>query len=130
MSVRVRGWPLLAIALVLAVAATAQTSANAVPATKVVDDSRSITPDAMKPTSCTAIALTAKLSGSGTITGASTAELITGSAIVDTISGNSGDDCILGGDGNDSLNGGAGTDVCIGGAGTDTLSLTCETRIQ
>lgn len=126
---RVRWLPLMAIGVILTIATTAQTSANTVPSSKLLDDSRSITPDTLKPTECSTIALTAKRSGSGLISGASTAELITGGAAVDTISGNSGNDCILGGGGNDSINGGLGTDVCIGGAGTDTFS-SCETQVQ
>ena len=117
------------LALALAVAPTAQTAANTVASTKVKDDSRAITPDTLKPTECAALALTAKLSGSGTITGTSANELITGSAAVDNINGGFGNDCILGGAGNDTINGGSGTDVCIGGGGTDTFS-NCETQVQ
>ncbi|MEO7429238.1 MAG: hypothetical protein ABIY48_07615 [Acidimicrobiales bacterium] len=120
----------MVIALMLTVATTAQTSANAVATTKLSDSSRSITPDTLKPVECAAITLTAKLSGTAVINGASTAELITGSAIIDTIAGNGGNDCLLGGGGNDSLNGGTGTDVCIGGPGTDTFNASCETQIQ
>lgn len=108
----------------------AQTAANSVPATRMIDNSWSVTPDALKPTACSAIALTAKKSGSGTIGGTASAELITGSAIIDTITGAGGDDCLLGGDGNDSLNGGLGNDVCVGGAGVDTFNSSCETQIQ
>lgn len=126
---RVRWLPLMAIGVILTIASTAQTSANTIPGTKLADRSQAITPDTLKPTQCSAIALTAKLSGSGVISGASTAELITGGAAIDTIAGNSGNDCIMGGDGNDAINGGAGTDVCIGGAGTDTFT-SCETQIQ
>jgi Ca2+-binding RTX toxin-like protein len=126
----VRRSPLVAIAIILTVAATAQTSANSVGVTKADDDTRSITPDDLKPTQCAAIALTNKRSGSGTITGDATAELITGGASVDTIAGSGGNDCLLGGASNDSLNGGTGTDVCIGGAGTDTFNSSCETQIQ
>jgi Ca2+-binding RTX toxin-like protein len=104
------------------------TAANTVPASKAGDSSRAATPDDLKPAACSAITLTAKLSGSGTITGTAAAELITGSAVVDTIQGRQGDDCILAGGGNDSLNGGAGTDVCIGGAGTNTFT-NCETQL-
>lgn len=130
MSRRLRRWPLVAIAIVLTFAATAQTAANTVPGTKVEDDIRSVAPNDLKPIECVAISLTAKLSGAGTINGTSAAELITGSAGVDTISGSGGNDCLVGGNGNDSLNGGAGTDVCIGGAGTDTFNNSCETKLQ
>ncbi len=130
MSRRVRWLPLVAIAIILTVAATAQTSANTVAVTKAEDDTRSITPNDLKPTQCAAISLTAKRSGTGTINGNANAELITGSAVVDTISGAGGNDCLLGGAGNDSLNGGTQIDVCIGGAGTDTFNASCETQIQ
>jgi Ca2+-binding RTX toxin-like protein len=125
-----RWWPLVVIVFVLAVASTAQTSANTVPGTKIVNDTRTIGANDLKPTECASITVTAKLTGSGTITGGAAAELITGSAGVDTISGSGGNDCLLGGAGNDSLNGGAGIDVCVGGPGTDTFNASCETQIQ
>ena len=125
----IRWWPIVAVAVLLTVASTAQTGANTVGTTKAEDDARSITPDDLRPTQCSGISVTAKRSGSGTITGSSSAELITGGTGVDSISGANGNDCILGGDGADTLNGGSGTDVCIGGAGTDTFSG-CETQIQ
>ena len=116
-------------ALAVTITPMAQTAANTVGGTKAGDDSRAAAPNDLKPTECAALSLTAKLSGSGTITGTSANELITGSAIIDSISGGAGNDCLLGGAGNDVLNGGSGTDVCIGGAGTDTFS-NCETQIQ
>jgi Ca2+-binding RTX toxin-like protein len=127
--------PRITVAAVLVVAVafsvtTADTAANVTPTSKVEDDSRPITPDAMKPVECAAIALNAQLSGSGAINGAGTDELITGSAVADNIKGNGGDDCILGGDGNDTIAGGKGIDVCIGGGGTDTFNNDCETKIQ
>jgi Ca2+-binding RTX toxin-like protein len=115
--------------LAIAVAPTAQTSANTVAGSKVEDDSRTIGANDLKPTQCAALALTATLAGSGTINGAAASELITGSAVADNIKGGGGDDCILGGGGNDTINGGPGTDVCIGGGGTDTFSG-CETQLQ
>jgi Ca2+-binding RTX toxin-like protein len=127
---RLRWWPLAILVLVLTVASTAQTSANTVPGTKMKNDTRTIGAEDLKPVECASITLTAKVTGSGTITGGAAAELITGSAGVDTISGSGGNDCLLGGAGNDSLNGGAGTDVCVGGLGTDTFNASCETQIQ
>ena len=117
---------LLALALSINVGSTA---ANTVPTTKAQDDSRTVTADDLKPVDCAGITLTAKLSGSGIITGTNADELITGSAGVDDIRGFNGDDCLIGGAGNDSLTGGPGNDVCIGGAGTDTFA-SCETQIQ
>ena len=125
-----RWLPFVVIAFVMTIATSAQTAGNTVATTKAEDDSRTAAPNDLKPTECTAITLTAKRSGSGTINGASTAELITGSSGVDTISASGGDDCVLGGAGNDSLTGGAGVDVCIGGDGTDTFNSSCETQIQ
>lgn len=126
----VRRWPFLVIAIVLAVTTTGQTSANTVVGTRAGDDSRSVTPDDLKPDDCATISLSATLSGSGTINGGSAAELITGGTAIDTIAGGGGNDCLLGGDGNDSLGGGSGTDVCIGGPGNDTFQNNCETKIQ
>ncbi len=126
---RVRWAPVVLAVLVLVAAPTAQTAANTVAGSKAKDDSRTAGANDIKPTECAALTLTAKVAGSGTITGTSANELLTGSGNVDTISGGSGNDCLLGGAGNDTLNGGQGTDVCIGGAGTDTFS-NCETQIQ
>lgn len=126
----VRRWPLLVIAIVLAVTTTGQTSANTVVGTRAGDDSRSVTPDDLKPNECAAISLSANLSGSGTINGGAAAELITGGTAIDTINGGGGNDCLLAGDGKDNLSGGLGTDVCIGGPGTDSFNNDCETKIQ
>lgn len=130
MTRRLRGWPLVVMAFVCIIATTAQTASNTVASTKVVDNSSAIGANNLKPTECASITLTAKVTGSGTISGTSAAELLTGSAVADTISGAGGDDCLLGGDGDDYLNGGIGTDVCIGGGGNDTFDKSCETRIQ
>jgi Ca2+-binding RTX toxin-like protein len=129
MTRRLRWWPLVVVVLVLSVASTAQTAANTVASTKAKDDVRTIGANDLKPTECASLALTAKVTGSGTITGTSANELMTGGAGVDNINGGFGNDCILGGAGNDTINGGSGTDVCIGGGGTDTFS-NCETQIQ
>ena len=104
------------------------TAANTVPASRAGDSSRSATPDTLKPSACSGITLSAKVSGAGTFGGTNADELISGSAGVDTISARNGNDCVLGGAGNDDLNGGPGTDVCIGGAGTNTFAA-CETQL-
>jgi len=114
---------LLALSLVVSL-----TAANTVPASRAGDSSRAAGPNDLKPSACSAITLTATVTGSGAINGSVAAELVTGSAGVDTITARNGDDCVLGGAGDDSLNGGAGTDVCIGGAGTNTFAQ-CETQI-
>ena len=107
------------------------TAANTVPATHLSDSVRSITANTLKPSQCSAITLTTKLTGSGNITGTSAAELITGGTAAQTITGGGGSDCILGGDGDDAIDCGTGTDVAIGGAGTDTnTGGRCETFIQ
>ena len=113
----------LSISLVLSL-----TSANTVPVSRAGDSSRAAGANQLKPSACSAITLTAKVSGSGFIFGTGAAELVTGSAVADTITAAGGDDCLLAGAGNDILNGGTGTDVCIGGAGTNTY-FSCETTI-
>ena len=113
------------LVLISALAAT-----NTVPGSNAERDVSAITLDAKKPKpDCNAIAVTALVTGSGTINGTNAAELVLGSAGVDTMDGKAGTDCLVGGAGNDAITGGAGTDVCIGGPGTDTFA-TCETQIQ
>ena len=102
------------------------TAANAVPASRADARTQSITANALKPSSCAALALTAV----ALVNGSNPAELVLGTGAADTMRGNQSDDCILGGGGNDSLRGDNGTDVCIGGPGTDTFHNTCETQIQ
>ena len=118
--VRVRWWPLVVLVFVLAIASSAQTSANTVAGTKLTQDSRTIGANDLKPTECAAITLTNLVTGSGTITGTPGNDLILGGSGVDTIDGVGG---------NDSLAGSGGQDVCIGGPGTDTFKK-CETQIQ
>ncbi len=124
-----RFWPIALIALLLSLAATAQTSANTVAPTKAHDDSRAATANTMKPPECAGITLTDTFNGSGWFSSTSASELVTGGSGGDWISAGNGDDCILGGAGNDWINGGNGTDVCIGGPGSDTF-INCETQIQ
>ena len=118
-----------AVVLALAALGTAFGAANTVPATKLGQSAQTITANTLKPATCSAIALTTTITGNGTFSGTSAANLVTGSAGVDTITALGGNDCLLGGAGDDSLDGGAGTDVCIGGAGTDTFT-SCATQIQ
>lgn len=125
----VRWAPAVMAVVVLVAAPTASTAANSVGGTKAVDNTRTAGPNDLKPTECAALTLTAKISGSGTITGTSANELITGSSGTDNINGGFGNDCIIGGAGNDTINGGSGTDVCIGNGGNDSFS-NCETQIQ
>ena len=120
----------IAVIVVFLSAASAMTSTNSVPTTKVGSSSFTITADTLKPASCAGITLTLIKTGSGTFSGSGSAELVLGSAEVDTINAGGGNDCVVGGGGNDSLQGGAGTDVCIGGPGTDTFNSNCETQIQ
>lgn len=122
---------LLVVATLAATTMFGLAAANTVPGSKGADRSSAVTAEQLKPTpDCSAIVLSALLTGSGTINGGAASELILGSSGVDTIRGNGGDDCIVAGGGNDSLRGDAGTDVCIGGPGTDTFHPTCETQIQ
>ena len=116
-------------AVVAFVLVAAMTASNTVPASRLGRTTQAITPNAVKPAACSAITVTTLVTGSGTFSGTSAANLVLGSAAVDTVTALGGTDCVLGGGGNDSLNGGAGNDVCIGGPGTDTFTA-CETAIQ
>jgi len=105
--------------LVWATLASALAAANTVPTSKLSNTSVAITPNDLKPVECAGINLTAKLAGSGSITGSNAPTLIIGSSGADTITAGSGDDCILGGAGDDNLKGGGGNDVILGGPGND-----------
>jgi Ca2+-binding RTX toxin-like protein len=94
-------------------------AANTVPGSKAADRSSTVTAEELKPNDCSAIVLTALLTGSGVITGGNASELILGSSGADTISGGNGDDCIVGG---------GGIDVCTGGAGTNKF-VSCEAQL-
>lgn len=132
---RGRALLLLAGALVALAVGTALTGANVVPQTRASEGAIAVGPNDLKPAACAGITLTARVIGSGVVTGTGANELIIGGAGIDTITGLGGTDCILGGGGNDVIDGGLGTDVCIGGPGTDTFVTiivvpTCETAIQ
>lgn len=122
---------LLTVAAALVVfSASGLAAGNTVPATNLGSSVRATGGNELKPASCSALVLTATVTGAGTINGTNgVAALIVGSAGVDTITGRNSSECILGGGGNDSITGGAGVDVCIGGPGTDTFA-SCETQIQ
>jgi Ca2+-binding RTX toxin-like protein len=94
-------------------------AANTVPGSKAADRSSTVTAEQLKPSACSAIVLSALLTGSGVITGGGASELILGSSGADTISGGAGDDCIVAG---------GGSDVCVGGLGTNVF-LSCETQL-
>jgi Ca2+-binding RTX toxin-like protein len=130
MSARAR---IVAIAIAAVLAATAMegiTSANTVPASKLGSSLTAAGADAIKPSSCSAIVLTAVFVGSGFFSATNASELVLGGSANDGITGSGGNDCVLGGGGNDTLSGGAGADVCIGGLGTDSFASDCETQIQ
>jgi len=132
-----------AAAFAFAGALPAFTANNPVPRTYASDTTSAISANNLKPSQCSGITLTAKITASPW-TGGAAAELIVGTTAANTMTGNGGDDCILGGagidalrgnagndvliggDGNDTLTGGAGTDACYGGGGVDTFA-TCET---
>lgn len=106
-------------------------ASNTVPETRAELIIVAITANTLKPASCAALTLTAKRTGTGNITGTSSAELITGGPAAQTIAGAGGNDCILGGGGDDAIDCGGGTDVAIGGGGTDTnTGARCETFTQ
>jgi len=108
---------------------TAITAGTTVPATRSGQTSSSIAIDALTPSECASMALTAIVTGSGSVNGSNAAELVLGSSGGDTVSASGGNDCVLGGGGSDVIGGGSGTDVCIGGPGIDTFT-SCETQIQ
>jgi Ca2+-binding RTX toxin-like protein len=115
--------------LVCASVGTALAGSSTVSGGHLSRTTRAITANALKPSACDPITLTATVTGSGIFAGTAASELILGSANADTITAGGGDDCILGGAGIDTVSGDAGTDVCIGGAGLD-LFVTCETQIH
>jgi len=115
---------LILISVVTVIAAT-----NTVPSTRLDNQTKSITSNNVKPSSCASLDLRNIVSGSGTITGTSGNDLILGSAGDDTIDGLGGDDCILGGDGNDTINGGDGNDICNGGGSAGDSFTNCEAVI-
>ena len=138
---------LFLIALIAVSTASAFAAANSVPATRLDDDTLSVSANAIKPAECAGLNLTnivVTTNGSGTAGN----DLILGSAGNDSIRGDDGDDCIVGGggddtlqaqkgndivlgqDGNDSLRGNQDTDICDGGPGTDTGHNSCETEIN
>jgi Ca2+-binding RTX toxin-like protein len=144
-------WMLTTLVLGMAGAAgmivlTASTAANTVPVTRVDEDSKGTSADALKPPECSGIALDNIVDIGAGETGTSANNLILGTDKADAqILGGAGDDCILGGkgnerqriggvwvpglygeDGNDVLIGGPGSsDYCAGGDGDDTY-YSCE----
>jgi Ca2+-binding RTX toxin-like protein len=133
------------IALIAVSTASAFAAANSVPASRLDDDSFSITANNLKPVECNGLNLTTiVVAGDGTAGN----DLILGTAGNDTLRGSDGDDCIVGGggddtldgqkgndvllgqDGNDSLKGSQDTDICNGGAGIDSGHQSCETEID
>jgi len=101
---------------------SAQATSNTVSGSRASDTQDPITPNDVKPPECAGLNLTAKIVGSGTLTGTTAAELIVGGPGADTISGGGRGDCIVGGGGADNINGNAGNDVILGGAGNDTIN--------
>jgi len=117
--------------LILASVFSAVAAANTVPSSRLGDRRMVINADALKPTQCSAITLTALVicPANGACNGTTANELILGTVNADTIKGNGGNDCIIGGGGDDDLTGNGGRDVCIGGPGNDKFKQ-CETQIQ
>ena len=119
----------LLLLVLITVLGFAVTGTNAVPATHAGISAQATGPNDVKPANCSGFTVTARVSGSGLITGTAASELVLGSTGLDTVSGLDGNDCIVGGGGNDVIDGGLGTDVCLGGPGTDTF-ISCETQVQ
>jgi Ca2+-binding RTX toxin-like protein len=112
---------LILVSVITAIAAT-----NTVPSTRLDSQTKSITSNDVKPSSCASLDLRNIVSGSGTITGTAQNDLILGSAGDDSIDGLGGNDCILGGDGNDTIQGGDGNDICNGGGSAGDTFADCE----
>jgi Ca2+-binding RTX toxin-like protein len=124
---------LITFAMVIMTSMAFAFAANiAVPTTHITNQARLITPNTLKPTSCSAITLTTIVycpTNGGICDGTNANELILGSPNVDVIQGKGGSDCIVGGGGDDDISGSQASDVCIGGPGTDIFKK-CETIIQ
>lgn len=125
----VRSAAVIVILIIAGIGSPVLTAANTVATSRLGQSVQTTTANTLKPSGCSSTALSTKVSGSGSFSGTSAANLLAGGSGADTISGLGGGDCLLGGAGGDVLNGGAGTDVCIGGPGTDTFT-SCETQIQ
>jgi len=115
---------LLLVSVVTAIAAT-----NTVPPTRLGNQTRSISSNDIKPSSCASLDLRNIVSGSGAITGTDGNDLILGSPGNDIIHGLGGNDCILSGGGNDTIDGGDGNDICNGGGSPGDIFISCETEI-
>ncbi|MEP7134239.1 MAG: hypothetical protein ABI904_04850 [Chloroflexota bacterium] len=121
---------LLLIALIIVSAGSAVAATNTLPASRLDEVTSAINANALKPTVCSAIALTKiVICTGGNCDGTAASELIIGTSAGERIRGRGGTDCIVGGDGDDLLVGNGASDVCIGGPGNDTFN-TCETQIQ
>src|SRR5688572_15277087 len=81
--------------LICTAVVTALSSANVVPASRASDTQNPITANNLKPSECAGLNVTAKIAGSGTLTGTAAAELIVGGPGADTISGGGRGDCVL-----------------------------------
>jgi Ca2+-binding RTX toxin-like protein len=112
--------------LIAATLGSLVTAANSVPTTKAGQQSAAIDAQALAPSQCAGMGLTAIVT---TLNGGGARELVLGTSAAETLDGRGDRDCLVGGGGNDILNGGGGTDVCLGGAGIDTF-VSCETQIQ
>lgn len=117
------------VALVLISVSSAIAATNTVPTTWLDNQTKSVTPNDVKPFFCASLNLQNIITGSGTINGTNGNDLILGSAADDTINASGGTDCILGGGGNDTINGDNGNDVCSGGGNAGDTFATCETTI-
>lgn len=123
---------ILLVALILLSVVSAFAANIVVPTTHLTNQASAVTANTLKPTQCSAIALTTILycpAGGGICNGTNASELIIGSPNGDIIQGKGGNDCIVGGGGNDDITGSQAKDICMGGPGTDTFAK-CETSIQ
>ena len=107
--------------LVIASLLSGLAAANTVPISKIVNSSRPITLNDLKPAECAALNLTTLVTGSGKFSGTAGNDLILGSPAADDIRGNAGTDCVLGGGGDDKLDGREHNDVLLGGPDSDNI---------
>lgn len=117
------------VVLVISSVITAIAATNTIPATRLDNQTSSITPNDVKPPSCITLDLQDIISGSGIITGTEGNDLILGSAGNDTINGLGGTDCILSGGGDDTISGGSNNDICNSGGDAEDSFDSCEITI-
>ena len=122
---------LCAVLAVSALALSAFTASNTVPATNVGEQQFTIDANALKPAACSALNLTNVVATPALGTAGN--DLILASGTASTLTGGGGKDCMVGGAGADTFNGNGNKagDICIGAGGTDINSANkCQNFTQ